>query len=158
MNKERTVTNNATIFFDRDVNASELKALLKDFKGDAILLEKLVLDTNLELECNIYVIGNVETDLLWPDFTIKGDLICYGSIDAYNIDVMGCCYSKLEIDATNITVGEHFLCSDKVYANNNNITVAGDFECYSVEAGSIFVLGKMKAEQGLMSDYVEVSY
>lgn len=142
MEKERKVTKQgAIIVFDRDVNASELNKLTKNFDGDIVILGKLFIDEDLHTNCNLYIIGDI-TCCAEKNIHVGGDLECYSEIGAYNIYVDGCFYCEGNISSDNIKVRESFWCKSRIEAYSGEITVIGDFECHGIKVRSLNVVGK----------------
>lgn len=157
MNEERKVIDsNAIVVFEQPtIYASKLNELLKDFYGDVVINGDLYLDEKLCLKCDLYVIDGIECKSA-EGINIQGDLECCGYMDTYEIFVGGCLYCEGEINSTDIKVGENLLCEDQIETNGCYITVAGDFECKSVEAGKIYVLGRVKVENVIEAERLEI--
>lgn len=157
MNKERKVTQpNAVVVFNRDVRASELNALPKDFHGDVIVSRDLILDEHLHVKCTLYVLESIiriRKGASEYNITIEGDLYCYCGIDCYNIYVQGLLYCEGKIDATNIEVIENLCCNDSIEAYSYSIIVAGDLECLGIEAENVHALGKIDIKGSISIDY-----
>ena len=97
MNTERKIIEpNAIIVIDKIVKASELNALTQDFEGDVVITKKLILDKDVDISCNLHVIGGIarKTPISEPNININGDFYCYGEIHCNNINVSGYFYSK----------------------------------------------------------------
>lgn len=145
MNKRNVIEENAIVVFDRVVKASELNTLMQGFCGDLIITKKLVIDKEIDIACNLYVIGGIVRKYPVSQFNINinGDFWCYGEIHCHNIDVSGCFFSKKVVYSKNIKVRENFSCDDKVDAYGCSIIVAGDMECYDIVSKSVECLGKI---------------
>jgi len=146
MNTERkTVEPKAIIVIDKIAKASELNELTQGFEGDVIVTKKLILDMDINISCNLHVMGCVSRKMPMSEsnININGDFYCYGEIHCNNINVTGYLYSESLIYSRNIKVGENLLCDTKINAFGCNIIVAGDFECKSVVAEEIRVLGEV---------------
>ena len=102
------------IVFDRDVKASELNKLAKNFIGDLVVNGNLLLDEELQLSCNLYV-ENISCDnfLGYKSLRIDGALFC-NMVDASNIIVQDL-YAN-HIEAFEIDVAGDMECLGKVYA------------------------------------------
>lgn len=145
MNMERKVIEpKAIVVVDKVVKASELNALTQGFGGDVIITKKLVIDKEVDISCNLHVIGSIvrKNPISEFDVNINGDFYCYGEIRCNNINVSGYFYAENYIYSRNIKVGENFVCNSKVDAFGCDIIVAGDFECPSVTAKKVRVLGQ----------------
>lgn len=146
MQKERKVIeSNAVIVFDRDVNASELNMLTKEFSGDIVILEELLINENLHVKNNLHIMRDIVC-YSENEINVDGDLQCYSEIGGYNIWVSGCLYCKGTISSDNINVGESFCCENRIEAYGGKITVMGDFECHGVKAKTVTVLGRIAME------------
>lgn len=161
MNEERKVIDSNTIVvFEEPTTytyASKLNEILKDFYGDVVINGDLYLDEDLCLKCNLHVTEEIECGNK-EGINIQGDLECWGYMDTYKIFVGGYLYCGDEINSTDIKVGESLWCKDGIDANGSDITVAGDFECKSVAAEKIYVLGKVKVENAIDADGLEIGY
>lgn len=159
MNMERKViSNNAIIVLDRDVNASELNALPRDFKGDIVINGDLILDESLLMKGNLHIIADVvcvagKCDL---NINIEGDLYCYGYIDAYQIDISGFFFGENDINSTNIKVAEDFYCNAKIDTNYCDITVAGELACHSIDVAAITLWGRINVTTSIEAANISV--
>lgn len=145
MNTERNgVETNAIIVIDKIAKASELNELTHGFDGDVVITKKLFVDKNVDISCNLYVLGGIARKnlMIETDININGDFYCYGEIHCNNINVSGYFYSKKPIYARDIRVAENFTCDDKIDVYGHDIIVAGDFKCKGVVAEEVRVLGE----------------
>jgi len=157
MKQERKVIEqNAIVVFDGDVNASKLNILLEEFQGVVIINGKLFLDESLNLTCDLHVAESIDSQYN-KNIHIEGNLYCEGLIDCYDIFVSESLFCG-EINSTDITVGEDFLCTDDIMAYGNVITVAGDLECSNIETGNIYVLGRLTVENAMSAETVKIGY
>ena len=103
------------VVFDRDVKASELNKLAKNFFGDLVVNGNLLLDEDLQLNCNLYI-KNISCDnfLGYKSLRINGALFC-NMVDVSNISVQDL-YAN-QIEALKIYVAGDVECIGKVYAH-----------------------------------------
>lgn len=148
MNKRKLNEPNTVIVFDRIVKASELNTLIKSFCGDVVITKKLVVDKQIDIACNLYVIGGIvrKHAISEYDININGDLYCYGEIHCHNINVSGYFYSKDIIYSKDIKVGESLSCDNKVDAYACKVIVAGDLECEAIIAGRVEYFGDIEVK------------
>lgn len=161
MNKERKVTEeNIIVVFERNMKASQLNEILKDFRGEAIVNKDIDIDEHLHLRCNLYVMGNTICDLPFGGYNIRitGDFYCFGKVDCEDIRVNGNLYCANSINASNIKVKENFWCEDSLVIMDTGIAVGGDFECYSIEANEVSVSGTIKVESGIYTTKINAGY
>ena len=154
-------TNSKPSIFKRkskSFKASQLKGT-KYFRGDVVIDGDLIIDENISVKCNLYVLGKIIPKNTINDYNINinGDLIGMGGINCKDIYVTGSFYCMQDIYSQDIKVGEDFICNARVDAFNHNITVAGDFECFGVQAKKVMYLGEFDArgrvsvEEGIKS-------
>ena len=156
MNKERKVIDpNAVVFFDRDVTATELNSYRELLHGDVVIWGDLDVDTDLNIDCNVYVIGVVKAPYN-NTINIQGDLYCEGPIDGWDINVSGDLYCEGIINSTDIKVGENLYCGMDIQAMNSKVAVAGELECFKIDADEICVLNKLMVKEQVSADVVEV--
>ena len=162
MIKERKVTNtNAIIVFDRNVKTSELNSMLEDFSGDAIITKRLIIDQDLDVKCNLHVMGNImcKNRMFAHSINVDGDLYCYSPISCYNINVTGYLYCADSIYATSITVGEDMIVIESVHAYGHKIIVAGDFMSKGVVAEKVIVLGNISRKGTIsVTKFIKTGY
>lgn len=144
MNNRKIIESNAVIVFNRTVKASELNELLEGFGGDVVITKKLIVDKEINISVNLYVIGGItrKSPLVEERINIDGDLYSYGEVHCNDINVSGTFYSEKVVYSGAIKVGEHLLCDDKIDAYNCDVIVAGDIECYGIMARKVYYLGK----------------
>ena len=142
--ERQIIETDAIIVFDKVLKASELNRLTQGFKGDVIITKRLILDREIDISCNLYVLGGIirKNLILESTININGDLYCYGEIHCNNINVSGYFYSEKLVYSKNIKVGENLLCEEKIDAYGCNIIIAGDLECGGVIAEEVRVLGE----------------
>lgn len=149
MKKERKVTE-TIIFFDRDVPDYELNEFCKNFEGNIVIANDLLLYDGLDISCSLFIMGGINFEdknkgnNIRPEVNIHGDLYCE-YINCYDINVYGSLYCREEIDSTTIKIAGDLICNSIVNSNVHKITVAGDFECDTCEADEIIVLGNFKS-------------
>lgn len=145
MKKRNVIEENAIVVFERSIKASELNKLTNNFYGDVIITKKLIVDTEIDISCNLYIVGDIvrKYPISQSDININGDFWCYGEMHCHNVRVSGCFFAKKIIYSKNIRVRENFSCDDKVDAYGCSIIVAGDMECYDVISKSVECLGKI---------------
>jgi len=145
MNKERKIAKkNAIVVFNKAVKASELNKITQGFEGDVVIRKKLIVDQEIDISCNLYVIGGITRKSPISEFNINvnGDLYCYGQVHCNNINISGYFYSENHIYSKNIKVGENFLCDAKIDAYGYEIVVAGNLECKDgIVAEEVRILG-----------------
>lgn len=158
MKKERKVIkNNAIIFFNRNVNSSELSKLPKGFEGDIIINGILEFDEENIIECNRLFAKIVVSN--GPKVYIKGDLYTEEDICVEQIKVNGSVYCQNNCYAAEIIVAENCIIDGELGDSFTlcNIAIGGDFTCKTVKyVNEINVLGKFKAK--LKVDFVEVDF
>jgi len=153
MNKERKVIEpNAIIVFDRNVKASELNLIAKDFNGDVIITKKLMIDSDLNIEYNLHVISDImcRSKMFEHNINIKGDLYCYGKISCHDINVWQNFYCEDIIYSTDIKVGGDMCSNNTIHAYGHKIVVAGNLNCEGIVAEDVAVLGRLNI-QGTIS-------
>ena len=150
----------AIIVFDRNVKASELNLITNEFYGEVIITKKLIVDKDLTIECDLFVGGDVvkKSPISECEIKINGDLCCCGDIHCNDIEVSGCFFAGGIIYSKNITVGEDFVCYDKVDAYGCNIIVVGDCEVLSIKAESVKVKGLVTTYGGISAKYLKAGY
>ena len=162
MNKERMLIKpKAIVVFDKIVKASELNALTQGFDGDVIITKKLVIDQDLNVKCNLHVMGKVVGKYPISEFDIKinGDLYCYGEISCDNIKVSGYFYAEKAIYCKDLKVGENFVCNAKVDAFGCDIIIVENFYCKGVIAKKIRVIGQMSVYGSISaSESIKIGY
>ena len=159
MNKERNVTN-SILFLNQDIKASELEKLVEGFNGDVVIAKKLILDKELNLSCNLYVLDKIKrkNPIVAYTITVRGNLYCYDEIHCNNINVDGTLFCESFIYAKNISVEGDFTCYSKIDAYGSVIRVAGDFECYGATAKKIVVLNSIRAYGTIAAPFVRSGY
>ena len=115
----------------------------------------LLVETDLVMHCNLYVMGIIETEYD-KTISIEGDLYCEGPIDGYVINVSGNLDCDCIINSTDIRVGENLYCGEDIQARNSQIAVAGNLECFKIDAEEICVLNKLKVKETITAEIVEV--
>ena len=156
MQKERKVIDdNIIVVFNNPVKASKLNSLLNDFYGDVIVNSDVAVDMNLNLHCNLHVIGDIEC-IHNNKINIDGDLYCDGDVDCYDICVSGIFYCSKYIDSADVMVGE--LITDEIQAYAAEIVVGGDLECDNINAERIFVFGKIEVKNSIICGIVKSNY
>lgn len=139
MKKERKVINsNAIIVFDRNITATELNEALENFHGDVVIKGSLLLNDDLNVECNLFVDGVIAASNKVTSINIKGDLLIHAT-NCHKITVSGdlfCIemkkkYSKVEIKSEDICVGGTFYCEGNIIAKN--IEVGASLECKNIK-------------------------
>lgn len=156
MNKEQKVIDpNAVVVFDRDVTATELNSYRELLHGDVVIWGDLNVDTDLDISCNVYVIGMVEA-VYQKTINIKGDLDCESSIDCYDIEVSGSIWCDGVINSKDIRVGENLYCEMDIQAMDSNVIVVGELECFRIDANEIYILNKLRVKEAIEADIVEV--
>lgn len=157
MKKERKVIeSNATIFFDRDVNASELQNLPPNFEGNIIINGILEFDEEVTIKCDNLYAKVVVSDK--PTVHIEGNLYTKNDICVYDIKVNGSVYCGNDFMATDIIVAGDCItvCEHKEYCSS--INVGGDFFCNGdiKYVDYIKVLGKFEGTIGLDSNMTKL--
>ena len=139
MKKERKVIDsNAIIVFDRTISATELNEALENFHGDAVIKGDLLLNDDLNVECNLFVEGVIDACDKITSINIIGDLLVHAT-NCHKITVSGdlfCIemkkkYSKVEIKSENICVGGTLYCKGNIIAKN--IEVGASLECENIK-------------------------
>ena len=92
MLKKRKVADATIVVFDRNVKASELNLITNQFYGEVIITKKLIVDKDLNIECDLFVVGDVVKKSPISEYEIKinGDFCCCSDIHCNDIDVSGC--------------------------------------------------------------------
>jgi len=162
MNTERKIVEpKAIVVFDKIVKVSELNALTQGFDGDVIITKKLIIDKDVDITCNLHVLGNIVRKIPISEFSlnINGDLYCYGEILCNDINVSGYFYSEKIIYSRNIKVGENLVCDSKIDAFGCDIIVAGNLECQGLIAKKIRVLQEVSVCGSMaVSESIEIGY
>lgn len=159
MVKERKITEEILVF-NRSVKATELNLISKEYHFKTIVANKIIIDEDLNIECNLYVLGEIlrKHSFSEYDININGDLICYGDVHCNNIKVMGIFISEGMIYSKNISVGEDFLCYDKVNSFGHDIAVAGDIEVFAIKAESIITMSDIIVYESISAKNVRTGY
>ena len=156
MTKERNVIeSNLAVVFEGDIYSSLLKSILINFEGDVVVHGDFKINNDFHVKGNLYVTGNT---YCVGDYKIdiEGDFYCQGDISCYEISVDGSIYCY-KIDSDDLKVSENLLCKE-IIAMYSKIIVAGDIECERIRADDIYVLGKIRVENAICSDRIEVGY
>lgn len=159
MNKKRNVTN-AVIVYDRDVRVSELESIGKDFEGDIIINQKLIIDKEVETFGNLHVIGGIKKKSPITEYAImiNGNLYCYDEVHCNDINVDGNFFCRSFIYAKNICVEGDFICYAKTNAFGSTIRVSGDLVSYGIKAEEVFVLNSIKAYGPISAPFIRSGY
>lgn len=158
MKEERKVIEtNAIVVFNGDVNASKLNELFQDFQGDVIINGSLLIDENLEIACNLYVVDDINSEYD-KKIHIAGNLYCDGDVDCYDIYVEESFFCT-SINSCNINVVEDFCCEDDIEAYGYDINVGGDFFCKGkVEADFVNIYKIMHLSGEIQVREIAVGY
>lgn len=159
MHKERNVTNQI-LSFNEDVKASELKDLVDGFTGDVVIAKKLIIDKELKLSCNLYVLDKIKrkNPITAYPITINGNLYCYDEVHCNDINVDGNFFCESFIYAKDISVEGDFTCYSKIDAYGSIIRVAGDFECYGAIAKKVVVFNSIKSYGPISAPFIRSGY
>ena len=159
MVKGREITE-ATIVFDRNVKASELNLITEGFCGEVVIIKKIIVDENLNIGFDLFVLGGVAKKSPISDYKLKidGDFYCYGDIHCNSINVRGCFVCEGIIYSKDIIVGENFVCYDEVDVFGSRIVVVGDFEALAVKADTIIVMNKITVYNSMSANCVKTGY
>ena len=159
MNKERNVTK-AILSFNQDVKASELEKLVEGFEGDVVITKKLIIDKELKLFCNLYVMDKIKrkSPIAAYPITINGNLYCYDEVHCNDINVDGNFFCESFMYAKNICIEGDFTCCGKIDAYGSVIRVAGDFECYGASAKKVVVLNSIRSYGLIASPFIRSGY
>ena len=159
MNKERNVTKKILVF-NQDVKASELENLINGFIGDVVITKKLIIDKELNVMCNLYVMDGIKRKSPITEYpiTINGNLYCYDEIHCKDINVDGTLFCRSFIYAKNICVEGDFICYAKTNAFGSTIRVSGDLVSYGIKAEEVFVLNSIKAYGPISAPFIRSGY
>lgn len=150
----------AIIVFDRNVKASELNLVTNEFYGEVIITKKLIVDKDLNIECDLFVVGDVVKKSPISEYEIKinGDLCCCGDVHCNDIEVSGFFFCRGIIYSKDINVGADFVCYNKVDAFGCNIIVIGECEVLSIKAESVKVKRVVTTYGGISAKYLKAGY
>ena len=136
--------NNAILVFDRDVEATELEPLLKDFEGDVIINGTLMIDDAIRITCDNLYVENIDS-YVYCDVELIGNLIIRGYGCFCNISVNGSIYSGGYINSHRINVAEDVHSRGGINAGGHDICVGGSLiSNASIKARSIKVLNDIE--------------